>query len=56
MIKVNKNKCIGCSLCISICEEVFEMDKDGKSRVKSQKNVPCVKQAADSCPVEAISY
>lgn len=53
MVKVNSSKCIGCGLCASICCEVFEM-KNGKARVKAQKNIPCVKEAKDSCPVEAI--
>ena len=55
MIKVDKEKCIGCWLCPNICEEVFEMGSDGKAKVKAQKNLPCVKEAIDSCPVEAIS-
>lgn len=54
MVKIDKAKCIGCGLCASICEEVFEMDGD-KAKVKAQKNVPCVKEAIDSCPVDAIS-
>ena len=33
MVSVDKNKCIGCGACVSICEGVFEM-KDGKSIVK----------------------
>lgn len=54
MIKINKEKCIGCGLCASICDEVFEMKGD-KAVVKKQKNIPCVKEAIDSCPVSAIS-
>lgn len=54
-IVVDKEKCIGCGLCASICEEVFEMGKDGKAFVKAQKDIPCVKEALESCPVEAIS-
>ncbi|MEK6757915.1 MAG: ferredoxin [Nanoarchaeota archaeon] len=55
-IKVNKEKCIGCGLCSSICEEVFEMDDNTmKAKVKAQKKIPCVKEAIESCPVEAIS-
>ena len=54
-IKIDKNKCIGCGLCSSVCEEVFEMRDDMKAHVKKQKNLPCVKEAIDSCPVEAIS-
>jgi ferredoxin len=55
MVKVDKGKCIGCGLCASICEEVFEMGDDGKAKVKAQKKIPCVKEAIESCPVDAIS-
>jgi len=54
MVKINKENCIGCGLCASICEEVFEM-KEGKAHVKAQKNIPCIKEAIDQCPVDAIS-
>jgi len=54
-IKVDKEKCIGCGLCASICEQVFALDKEGKAFPKIQKNIPCVKEAIESCPVSAIS-
>lgn len=55
-ISIDKEKCIGCGLCASICENVFEM-KDGKAHVKKaqeKSKIPCVKEAIDSCPVTAI--
>lgn len=52
MVSVNKEKCIGCGLCASICPEVFEM-KDGKAHAKGSGK--CAKEAADSCPVDAIT-
>jgi ferredoxin len=52
MVKVDKNKCIGCGACVAICPEGFEM-KNGKSIVK--KDMPCSIDAIDSCPVDAIS-
>ncbi len=55
MVKIDKSKCLGCGLCVSICPEVFEMDSDGKAKVISQKETPCAKNASESCPVEAIS-
>ena len=55
MVKVNKETCIGCGLCAEICSEVFEMKGDGKADVKKDKDIPCVKDAIASCPVEAIS-
>ncbi len=59
MVKVNKEKCVGCGLCISICPEVFELDENGKSTIKKEmkenKEVPpCVKEAIKSCPAQAI--
>jgi ferredoxin len=55
MYKVTVNKeCIGCGACVAICEKVFEL-KDGKARAKvSKTDDKCVKDAADSCPVNAI--
>ncbi|GAF87524.1 unnamed protein product [marine sediment metagenome] len=54
MTSVDKEKCIGCGLCASVCGEVFEMN-EGKAKLKSQKDLPCVKEAVKSCPVNAIS-
>jgi len=54
-IEVNKEKCIGCGLCTTMCSQVFAMGKDGKAYVKAQKDIACVKGAIESCPVSAIS-
>ncbi len=54
-IEVDKEKCIGCGLCPTVCPEVFALGKDGKAYVKQQKDIPCVKEALESCPVQAIS-
>ena len=55
MVKIKKDLCIGCGDCSSTCPEVFELGDDGKAKVKSQKKLPCVKEAIDACPVSAIS-
>ena len=56
-IKIDKQKCLGCEVCINLCPEVFEL-KDGKSKIKEnvdlEKNKDCIKEAIDSCPVAAI--
>ena len=53
MVSIDKEKCIGCGICAQICGEVFEI-VEGKAKVKSQKDNPCVKEAINSCPVNAI--
>ena len=52
-IKINES-CIGCGTCSSVCPEVFEID-GAKAKVKAQKEMPCVDEAIESCPVDAIS-
>ncbi|OYT42881.1 MAG: ferredoxin [Candidatus Aenigmarchaeota archaeon ex4484_56] len=54
-IIVNREKCIGCGSCVSICDN-FELDEDGKSKpIKDEvEELGCSKDAAEICPVEAI--
>jgi ferredoxin len=56
-ITVDQKKCIGCGTCIIIAPDVFKFDKNGKSMVTNQspKSPGKVKDAIESCPVEAIS-
>lgn len=51
MVKIN-DSCIGCGACVSLCPEGFEL-KDGKAHVKDA-NAPCIDEAINSCPVNAI--
>jgi len=56
---VDKDTCISCGLCPSLCPEVFEMEDDGKAGVTTEV-VPAdaegsAKEAEESCPVNAIS-
>ena len=56
-VKVDKTKCLGCGLCVSICPLVFEL-KNNKSQIKEKANLEkskeCIKEAAENCPVQAI--
>jgi ferredoxin len=52
MATVDKDTCIGCGACVSICPDGFEMGNDGKAQVKGEAD--CAQSAADSCPVGAI--
>ena len=53
-ISIDKEACIGCGACESLCPEVFAM-KDSKAIAKKKETTDkCAKEAADSCPVNAI--
>lgn len=65
-VKVEKDKCFGCSACTSISPDTFTMDDDGLATVKLDKdengyaNVPDnnkdeVMAASESCPGTAIN-
>ena len=53
MLKINKEKCIGCGACEAVCPKSFKLE-DGKAEFTG-KTDKCTKEAADSCPVQAIS-
>jgi len=54
-ISVNKDICIGCGTCVSLCPGSFRLGEDGKSEPISQEESECVHNAIESCPVQAIS-
>lgn len=56
-VKIDKEACIGCGTCVSICEDVFDIDDDGLAMVKNVDEVASnedVDIAIDSCPTSAI--
>ncbi len=57
-IKVNKDKCLGCGMCVGINSDVFDFGDDGLAEAKNDKitedNEDEVKEAINSCPVGAI--
>ncbi|MEA2088989.1 MAG: ferredoxin [Patescibacteria group bacterium] len=57
MLRINKDICIGCGTCESLCPEVFEMNDADKAKVKPKapNGISCIQEAIDSCPVQAIS-
>jgi ferredoxin len=57
-VSIEKDGCIGCGLCESICPNVFRMDNEGKaeviaSEVGKENEADCL-HAAKECPVTVI--
>jgi len=55
--KVDKELCIGCSLCTRSYPKSFKLEDDGKSTAlaPASDSEECVQKAIDECPVQAIS-
>ena len=59
-LKVNKDKCIGCGMCVSTLDEVFDFDDDGQAKViqnpiKEENEEAAGELAGDNgCPTGAI--
>ena len=56
-VRVDEELCVGDGTCVDVCPEIFEMS--GDLAVTKMEEVPealqdSCKEAADSCPVEAI--
>ena len=57
---INADLCTGCGLCEETCPNVFKLDDDeGVAKAITPNpeggDLDCAKQAAEECPVEAIS-
>lgn len=55
-IKVDEEKCIGCGTCVVIAPKSFKLTDDGKAEVIEPPgdDEATIKEAVDSCPVDAI--
>jgi ferredoxin len=60
-----REKCISCGACAAVCSDYWSMENDGKSKLKGAKKIGknfelqlddfgCIKNAADTCPVNCI--
>ena len=55
-VAINKDKCIACGTCMSLCPQVFQRDEEGKSELKEHADImqPCLDTAIEACPTQAI--
>jgi len=55
---VDKESCISCGLCVSVCPAVFRMDSSGKSECYNPAGAgeKEILAAMDGCPVQCISW
>ncbi len=53
---IDTDLCIGCGLCVEICPDIFELRDDDLAYVISEDcDAGCCEEAADQCPVDAIT-
>ena len=56
-VKVDKEKCLGCGVCVAIAPKSFKLNDEGKSEPiePSGDDKEIIENAVESCPVGAIS-
>lgn len=56
---IDRDACIGCGLCESICPEVFSMDDEGIAVAIDEEIddslIDSAREAEESCPTDAIT-
>ena len=56
--QVDESLCIGCAMCVSMCDSVFSMNDEGNSEAITADIADDVladaEEARDCCPVDAI--
>jgi ferredoxin len=57
MLKINKDKCIGCGACVAVSPKIFTFNEDeGKAEIIADAKMDDkqIKEAMSVCPTEAI--
>ena len=70
-VVINKETCMACGVCWSLCPQIFEIDEQGKSRIMESFRTEdlesrsegvvgddladCARVAADACPMASIA-
>lgn len=58
-VVLNRDACIGCGACAALCEDIFEIDNEGFSKVIKEEvkdeEVELTRDAIESCPTGAIT-
>jgi len=52
MVKIDKDRCAGCEICVNICPQGFKMVN--RKAIIEDENANCITEAANSCPRGAI--
>jgi len=66
-VTIDQNACIACGMCESTCPQVFSVSGNPHSTIVEEyryngydkgrvpEEIPCLEDAEDNCPVDAIS-
>ena len=53
-LKINKEACVGCGLCVGTFPETFDFDDDNQAKVIAECDEATAEEAIASCPARAI--
>jgi ferredoxin len=56
---IDEEVCIGCSSCVELCPEIFQMNEDKEKAeviLREGGSEECIEEAIDTCPVSCIHW